>query len=148
MTIYSFYIFDRHCSCIYAREFDRTSSSPDSVNASNTSDMAQLLFGTIYSLKNILAKLAAPDSANLLRSFSTGQYRVHFLESLTNFKFALVLDLSLDNLQPQLWHLYSEIFVRNIVTNPLSCVEFGSLKLSNPVFIQRSDEYLKGLAIF
>lgn len=125
--------------------------------------MAKLLFGIIYSLKNVSAKLGAPNenssnpgeegalfpsALNKLRSFSTGQYRVHFHESLLNFKFAIVSDLAVDNLQPQLWELYSDIFVRHVLQNPLMPVEFGESKLSNADFITMSDTYLSGLPVF
>lgn len=163
MTIHALYIFDRHCSCIYSREYNHKTPSQGTVNKNNDSDMAKLLFGIVYSLKNVSAKLGAgqengnnpgdegslfPSSLNTLRSFGTGQYRVHFYESLSNFKFALVSDLSVDNLQPQLWELYSNVFVRHVLQNPLIPVEFGDSKLNNADFITLSDTYLSGLPVF
>lgn len=148
MTIYALYIFDRHCSCIYSREYAHKSASDQGcVNKNNDSDMAQLLFGIIYSLKNLLQKLGS-DGANTLRSFSTGHYRVHFLESLSNFKFALVSDLAVDNLQACLWELYSNIFVKTVVFNALAPVEFADNKICNLSFINQSDAYLGLLAVF
>lgn len=147
MTIYAFYIFDRHCSCIYSREFSLRGDS-GSLNTNNESDVAKLLFGMVYSLKNMAQKLAPDTVPNLLRSFSTGYYRVHFLESLTNFKFALVSDLSVDCLQDQLWHLYSDIFVNTVAFNALSPVEFGESKIQNAHFVSQSDSYLRSLTVF
>lgn len=147
MTIYAFYIFDRHCNCIYSREY-ASGSDWGSLNKNNDSDMAKLFFGMVYSLKNLAHKLGSADSANYLRSFSTGYYRVHFLESLTNFKFALVSDLSVDCLQDNLWHLYSNIFVKTVALNGLSPVEFGESKVTNAKFVANSDTYLRGLSVF
>lgn len=110
--------------------------------------MAKLLFGIIYSLKNLLDKLGSQDALNNLRSFSTALYQVHFFESLTNYKFVLVSDLATESLQPQLWLLYSNIFAKQIVSNPLMPAEFGELKLSNSSFILASDNYLRSLPAF
>ncbi|GEQ68258.1 hypothetical protein JCM33374_g1925 [Metschnikowia sp. JCM 33374] len=125
--------------------------------------MAKLLFGVVYSLKNVSAKLGAvnssnessaedsgaiPTSSNTLRSFSTGQYRVHFYESVSNFKFALLSDLAVDNLQQQLWELYSRVFVGHVINNALVPVEFGASKLATPDFVSACDTYLAGLPMF
>lgn len=145
MTIYALYIFDRHCNCIYSREYSRKPNDPGTVNKNNDSDMAKLLFGIVYSLKNISLKLAPETSFNMLRSFSTSYYRIHFSESLLNFKFAIVSDLQVENLQSALWHLYSEIFVNTVVFNALSPVEFGDRRITNLLFIRASDSYLQAL---
>lgn len=148
MTIYALYIFDRHCSCIYSREFSQSPNDPGSVNKSNDSDMTKLLFGMVYSLKNLSVKLGPEDSFNVLRSFSTSHYRIHFSESLSNFKFALVSDLEVENLQDALWHLYSEVFVNTVVHNALSPVEFGEGKINNVSFTRASDNFLRSLPQF
>lgn len=165
MTIYAFYIFDRHCNCIYSREYAHAaqnsssgtssqlapasaSANLGSVNKNNNSDTAKLLFGLIHSLKNLSAKLATPETPNVLRSFSTAAYKVHFLESLTNYKFVLLSDLDTEDLQQELWSLYSSVFVKTVALNALSPVEFGESKISNASFIQQSDNYLQALPVF
>lgn len=148
MTIYALYIFDRHCNCIYSREYSPNPNDPGLVNKSNDSDMAKLLFGMVYSLKNLSVKLGPDDSFNVLRSFSTSHYRIHFSESLSNFKFALVSDLEVENLQDALWHLYREVFVKTVVHNALSPVEFGDGKISNVSFTRACDNFLRSLPQF
>lgn len=150
MTIHAFYIFDRHCSCIYSREYAHPSitGSKDSINGNNKTGMAQLLFGTLYSLKIISTKLGDTLVGNKLRSFCTGIYRVHFYESLSNFKFVIVTDLEVETLQLQLMQLYSVVFLNNVVMNALSPVEFGDLKISNQSFITLSDAYIRLLPVF
>ncbi|CAG8952047.1 hypothetical protein HYFRA_00000783 [Hymenoscyphus fraxineus] len=85
MTCYSFYIFDRHTECIYSKLWarqDRPLSAgidPSSIPASNggaqsdlgpararparlsAQDDAKLIFGTIFSLRNMVRKLGGPD---------------------------------------------------------------------------------------
>lgn len=73
---------------------------------------------------------------------------MHFLESLTNYKFVLLSDLDTEDLQPELWNLYSSVFVKTVVRNALSPVEFGENRISNASFIQQSDTYLQALPVF
>lgn len=148
MTIYSFYIFDRHCSCIYSREFSHCADKEARLNQNNESDIAKLLFGTLFGLKNLTLKLGGSLANNSLRSFCTGTYRVHFFETLSNFKFVVVTDLGVEILQPQIQQLYSVVFINNIVMNALSPVEFGGLKITNDSFIRLSDEFLRLLPAF
>lgn len=142
--IHSFHIFDRHCNCIYSRDF-----GSDHINKTNNSDASKLLFGIIYSLKNILSKLAGSDTnTNHLKSFSTSKFRIHFHETATNLKFVLVSDVDVDNLQPVLWELYSNHYVTHISMNYLSPVDFKTEndKINNGAFITLTDAYLKALA--
>lgn len=110
--------------------------------------MAKLLFGTLYWLKNLSLKLGDPLVGNSLRSFCTGVYRVHFFESLSNFKFVIVTDLNVETLQLQLLQLYSVVFMNNVIMNALSPVEFGDQKITNESFIVLSDTYLRLLPVF
>lgn len=148
MTIFSFSIFDRHCSCIYNRDFQH-----DTTNKSNQSNSSQLLFGILYSLKTISLKLIDLEDSlpNTLKSFTLGQYRVHYFESLTGLKFILVSDLAIDNLQSVLWELYSKYYLKNVVQNSLSPVEFTQVdeggRICNERFISETDEFIRGLPV-
>ena len=134
--IYLFYVFDRHCDCIYDRQF----AGSGSINKNNDLNSLKLLFGMLYSLKNLCAKLVAN---NTLKLFSLGEFRLHFFELATNFKFVLVSDASVDNLQQVLYTLYGKYFVEHVALNPLLPVEFGSGYIRNLNFINDSDAYLK-----
>ncbi|WEW56478.1 Trafficking protein particle complex subunit BET5 [Emydomyces testavorans] len=82
MVVYSFYIFDRHTECIYKRRWlprqtsvhSKTSRpASDSVALSNgisksapkghlsAEDDAKLIFGTVFSLRNMVRKLGGDD---------------------------------------------------------------------------------------
>lgn len=154
--IYSFYIFDRHCSCIYSREYSHLEPHSGSINKNNLSDTSQLLFGILYSLKLISAKLIDnEDSAmtNSLKSFTLGTFRCHYLESLTGLKFVLTTDVLIDNLQNILWELYSNYYLNNVVRNGFSPVEFKPeseeySKINNSSFITQTDAFLESLPSF
>lgn len=71
MVVYSFYIFDRHTECIYSKKWFPTrplsASSADlplpsrKRTALSAQDDAKLIFGTVFSLRNITRKLGGPD---------------------------------------------------------------------------------------
>lgn len=60
----------------------------------------------------------------------------------------LLSDLDTEDLQLELWTLYSSVFVKTVALNALSPVEFGESKISNASFIQQSDNYLQALPVF
>lgn len=152
MTIHSFFIFDRHCSCIYSREYSHTSATDaGQINKNNDSDSSKLLFGLLYSLKNISSKLnmSSADSANFLRSFSTANFRIHYYESLTNLKFILISDTDTDTLQTVLHELYANYYLNTVSMNFLSPVDFKEgERISNSSFITETDTYLRSLPLF
>lgn len=138
--IYLFYIFDRHCDCIYDRQF----IGGGSINKNNDSNLLKLLFGVLYSLKTICQKLV---ENNLLKLFGVGEFRLHFFELATNFKFVVVSDADVDNLQLVLLTLYGKYFVQHVVLNALAPVEYGQGCIRNSNFINGTDEYLRGVGI-
>ncbi|EGV60486.1 hypothetical protein PSN45_001760 [Yamadazyma tenuis] len=149
--LYSFYIFDRHCNCIYHRRFSLVDDG--ATNTDNESDVAKLLFGVLYSLKNISSKLGDQSTNaggfNYLKSFSTSSFRIHFLETLSNLKFVLITDNLIDNVRSVLWELYSTYYLNNIALNPLSPVDFkGDEKITNPNFISQTDQFLRSLPVY
>ncbi|KAL6452767.1 BET5 Trafficking protein particle complex subunit BET5 [Candida maltosa Xu316] len=156
MTIHSFFIFDRHCNCIYNREYGHTPSSSDTIpgqiNKNNDSNSSKLLFGILYSLKTISNKLVDESSINQLKSFNLGQFKIHFYESLSNFKFILITNVEVEELSSVLFQLYSEYFIKYVVENGLSPVEFSETgeysKINNGRFIEETDKYLQSLSIF
>lgn len=80
MVVYSFYIFDRHTECIFSKRWtprpDSKSSRPQSESnalsngdASGTvrkplsvADDAKLVFGVIFSLRNMVQKIGGEDN--------------------------------------------------------------------------------------
>ncbi|KAI9700377.1 MAG: TRAPP subunit bet5 [Candelina mexicana] len=86
MVVYSFYIFDRHTECIYKKRWvprpipsgpgnttrqqsDAPSTTNGDINGTgrqgagplSAADDAKLVFGTIFSLRNMVRKLGGDD---------------------------------------------------------------------------------------
>ncbi|KAK1074329.1 Trafficking protein particle complex subunit BET5 [Friedmanniomyces endolithicus] len=72
MSVYSFYIFDRHTECIYSKRFTQQPSPPRTTSttlrngttvppslrqANKDSDDAKLVFGTVFSLRRMCRQL-------------------------------------------------------------------------------------------
>lgn len=172
--IYSFHIFDRHCNCVFIRNFEHQSNTTassvanpiaqypnapsGSLNANNDLDVSKLLFGMLYSLKSIAHKLGDDSGPlNELRVFELGPFRAHHWESQTGMKLVLVSDSLVDSLQAQLLNIYNQFYVRNLASNPLVSPEFDSSRdltpspyryLSNPAFVRQVDLYLHSLPEF
>ncbi|KAM0804620.1 Longin-like domain-containing protein [Usnea florida] len=134
MVVYSFYVFDRHAECIYKKRWaprpssssraPQTNGAPDVQPQSkglSAEDDAKLVFGTIFSLRNMVKKLGGPDD-NFI-SYRTGHYKLHYYETPTSLKFVMVTDTKTNNLRIVLHQIYVSLYVEYVTKNPLSPVE-------------------------
>ncbi|MCJ1337473.1 TRAPP subunit bet5 [Bachmanniomyces sp. S44760] len=128
MVVYSFYIFDRHADCIYKKKWTpkvaQSNGLPNEVpqgKALSAEDDAKLIFGTVFSLRNLVRKLGGPDD-NFL-SYRTGHYKLHYYETPTSLKFVMVTDTRTNNLRIVLHQIYVSLYVEYVVKNPLSPAE-------------------------
>ncbi|CAD6592281.1 MAG: TRAPP subunit bet5 [Alectoria sarmentosa] len=135
MVVYSFYIFDRHTDCIYKKRWaPRPGSYPQAPPANGVPDVqsqskglsaeddAKLIFGTVFSLRNMVRKLGGIDD-NFI-SYRTGHYKLHYYETPTSLKFVMVTDTKTNNLRIVLHQIYVSLYVEYVVKNPLSPVEY------------------------
>ncbi|QVM11876.1 TRAPP subunit bet5, variant 2 [Coccidioides posadasii str. Silveira] len=130
MVVYSFYIFDRHAECIYKRRWlPRPTSVPPKTSrpASDTAplsngvsksapggplsaeDDAKLIFGTVFSLRNMVRKLGGDDDNFLC--YRTSQYKLHYYETPTNIKFVMLTDIKASNMRLALHQIYVNLYV-------------------------------------
>lgn len=120
MTIYSFHLFDRSCEPIFTRHFHPTS------HTLTESDLSKLLFGTLYSLRNLSRKLSPDTAAGAVNSgflsYKTDKYGVHVFESLSLLRFVMMTspELSRVDTEPVLRQVYATLYVPYIAKNPAS----------------------------
>ncbi|SLM39008.1 trapp complex subunit [Lasallia pustulata] len=157
MVVYSFYIFDRHADCIYKKKWipRPISSSAQSQsnglannapqpNALSAEDDAKLIFGTIFSLRNMVRKLGGPDD-NFI-SYRTGHYKLHYYETPTSLKFVMVTDTKTNNLRIVLHQIYVSLYVEYVVKNPLSPIEHpGGLGVNCQLFELGLEQFIHHL---
>ncbi|KAK4972502.1 hypothetical protein LTR28_012565 [Elasticomyces elasticus] len=154
MSVYSFYIFDRHTECIYSRRWaprpdsagskaSQRGSGPNALSngyvpavgrkALSKEDDAKLIFGTIFSLRRMVRQLGGPDDSFL--SYRTGEYKLHYFETPTNLKFVMLTDTRINNMRTVLHQIWSNLYVEYVVKNPLSPVEHpGGIGVANELF--------------
>ncbi|KAJ5693394.1 Sybindin-like protein [Penicillium macrosclerotiorum] len=160
MTVYSFYIFDRHAECIYKRRWSprpvsivgkssRASEVPNAgASASGTGqtvratdDDSKLVFGTVFSLRNMVRKLGGEED-NFV-SYSTSQYKLHYYETPTNIKFVMLTDLKSPSMRIALQQIYINLFVEYVVKNPLSPTEHpGGVGVNNELFEESLEQFV------
>ncbi|KAM5351535.1 hypothetical protein ACJ41O_004258 [Fusarium nematophilum] len=150
MVVYSFHIFDRHTECIYSKSWlpPHTGATPDAPAAaaapSTSSDDAKLLFGTVFSLRNMARKLGGEDDAFI--SYRTAQYKLHFYETPANLRFVLLTDTATLSMRNVLHQIYINLWVEYVVKNPLAPVEHRNGEgVKNELFELGLDQFIRGL---
>ncbi|POS83645.1 hypothetical protein EPUL_001786, partial [Erysiphe pulchra] len=107
-------------------------------------DDAKLIFGTIYSLRNIVRKLGGLDDSFI--SYRTAQYKLHYYETPTNVKFVILTDIGTLNMRNVLHQIYVNLYVEYVIKNPLSPIEHkGGKGVANELFELALDQFVKGL---
>ena len=115
-----FYLFDRHCQCIFSARFPTTiNTTMNTTTSSNEKKKEQqqqqqdgeehskLIFGVLHSLRQMISKLTPPTPPTTatttngsgggvegLRWFSTGEYTCFYARSATGLVWALFLSNS------------------------------------------------------
>ncbi|KAK9322691.1 Longin-like domain-containing protein [Lipomyces orientalis] len=169
MTIYSFWIFDRHCECIYHKDYKRpyrqlrprpdlgsdaidekkqpSGGPPTGKGPLSVDDDAKLVFGVVFSLRNIVTKLAGEKESFFV--FRTSKYKLHFYETQTNLRFVMITDLKVDGIRPILEQIHAGLYVEYIIKNPLSPVDHtNGVGVNNELFSLGLDRFLRPLSIF
>ncbi|KAI1310829.1 Sybindin-like protein [Xylaria venustula] len=107
-------------------------------------DDAKLIFGTVFSLRNMVRKLGGDDDAFI--SFRTGQYKLHYYETPTNLRFALLTEPGALSMRNVLHQIYINLWVEYVVKNPLAPVEHkGGVGVRNEMFELGLDKFIRGL---
>ncbi|KAJ3046794.1 Trafficking protein particle complex subunit 1 [Rhizophlyctis rosea] len=173
MTIYSIYIFDRHCQCIFHESWNRrvqpssaTTTSPPTTTADDGAaptqpatqmggmvgttslafeEEAKLVYGVVFSLRNLLSKLSNTPGAEGFTSYRTNVYKLHYFETPTSLKFVMNTDSSMDGMREALRLIYANIYVDYVVKNPLANVEG---QITNDLFKTALQKFIRGIPGF
>ncbi|KAJ3413741.1 Trafficking protein particle complex subunit 1 [Chytridiales sp. JEL 0842] len=183
--IYSLYIFDRHCDCVFFSSWknahaaavastsggspnnpslpqstaqDANSSAPGGMvgaaaggATSSSGEMAQeeeakLVYGVVYSIRNIVNKLlAGKPGADGFSSYKTNTYKLHYYETPSGMKLVMNTDPNCETMQEVLRQIYANIYVEYVIKNPLATLR-GPVK--NELFKTSLNNYLQSLPQF
>jgi len=124
------YIFNREGVCLHYREWSRPKHVKD--GAGTLVDDAKMMFGLLFSLKNICTAIdptrevkrplgaPTPHGAGCsFSSFTTDCYKLHYLDSPSGIKIVLNTSTDVGNLEKALWTIYSSLYCEYMVKNPL-----------------------------
>ncbi|EMC97173.1 hypothetical protein BAUCODRAFT_87847 [Baudoinia panamericana UAMH 10762] len=145
MSVYSFFIFDRHTECIYSKRWTtqqpgrpttgvaNDSVPPSARKAMKDADDAKLIFGTVFSLRRMVRQLGGADDSFL--SYRTGEYKLHYFETPTQLKFVMLTDPRAGNMRTVLHQIWATLFVEYVVKSPLAPTEHrGGKGVGNELF--------------
>ncbi|KAG0144779.1 hypothetical protein CROQUDRAFT_94704 [Cronartium quercuum f. sp. fusiforme G11] len=109
---------------------------------------AKLVYGLVFSLRNLVRKLAGRDEP--LHFYTTSTYSLHLFTTPTNQTFVLLSSPMEESLQPILRDLWRSAWTDFVVRNPL--VSIDSTKsgrgIDNEMFRRSVDNTIKSLPIF
>ncbi|KND05007.1 TRAPP subunit BET5 [Spizellomyces punctatus DAOM BR117] len=164
MTIYNLYIFDRHCKCVSFTSWTKprtTATSPESsspgdvtqgtakgaIGATGMSleEEAKLVYGVVFSLRNLVSKLNAKPGSEGFISYRTNAYKLHYFETPTGLKFVMNTDPHMDSMRDALRMMYSHIYVEYVTKNPLQRLD-GPIE--NELFRNNLQKFVRSLPGF
>ena len=77
--------------------------------ASRAGDDAKLIFGTVFSLRNMVRKLGGDDDAFIC--YRTSQYKLHYYETASNTRFVMLTDTATLSMRNVLHQVYINLWV-------------------------------------
>ncbi|KAI1384686.1 snare-like protein [Hypoxylon trugodes] len=121
-----------------------TAPTPSLQSKQRRDDDAKLIFGTVFSLRNMVRKLGGEDDAFI--AYRTAHYKLHYYETPTNLRFALLTEPGALSMRNVLHQIYINLWVEYVVKNPLSPVEHkGGEGVRNEMFEMGLDKFVRGL---
>jgi len=100
------------------------------------------MFGFLFSLKQLVQKMAPRGASGGFHACSTSTYKLNYFESASGFRFILCTDFKAGDMREVLRHIYADIFVEHLTKNPLWVAEEP---ISCNAFVRHLDSFLEGL---
>lgn len=98
-------------------------------------------------LQELVTKMSRDPSTAGLHALKTSTYTLHHLETGSGLRFVLNTDNNAGDLRPNLWHLYSGIYVEYVAKHPQFAPVNGA-PIQLPAFDAQLESYLRSLACF
>lgn len=101
------------------------------------------MYGMIFSIKSLISRLSVKSAKEGLIGYTASNYKLHYFETPTGYKFVLNTDTSVGNIQDVLRHIYARIFVEYVVRNPLV---IPGEPVKSELFTAKLDDYVQNLS--
>ncbi|KAI9216443.1 Sybindin-like family-domain-containing protein [Blastocladiella britannica] len=118
--VYSLLVFDRHCDCIFHLDLV---SNPAFATPLDRAENAKLVYGVVFSARNLVAKLRPEPAADApFLAYSTSNYKLHYYETPTSLKFVLLTStrLATAKVRDALRSVHHDAYVPHVALNPLA----------------------------
>jgi len=136
MILYSFHIFNRKGTRLFHQEWVKAK------NYQGSPGDPKLLFGLLYSLKSFTQKLDPKQAGSTFKSVRTETYKLHYFETATGLRFALISDPGAPDLRECLRHIYGHIYVEYVSKN--AQYSAGN-DIDSPLFLAAINRFLTEL---
>lgn len=143
MTIYNLYIYSRGGNVLFTRRWNQRA-----VSEKFLVHQQKLLWGLLFSMKDLVGQIAVnkkdDNASEPFYSFSTPDYKVHYLELADGLRFVMTTDVNVNKMQDALNYIY-KLYVDYCVKNPM--YEVGEA-ITCASFAQKTEQWIQGLTIF
>mmetsp|Transcript_12480 Transcript_12480/g.23916 ORF Transcript_12480/g.23916 Transcript_12480/m.23916 type:complete len:160 (+) Transcript_12480:96-575(+) len=130
MPVHSLHIFDRKGKTLFTKRFVKEtaeeSSSTDNNNADLLAEQRKLVFGMLFSLREVAACLSPESSKDRggLQLIRTGAATLHTYETAGGHRLALYVTddpqgIHAAGIRKALQHIYHELWIQCVVRSPL-----------------------------
>ncbi|KAJ3034169.1 Trafficking protein particle complex subunit 1 [Rhizophlyctis rosea] len=106
---------------------------------------AKLVYGVIFSLRNLLSKLSNKPGAEGFTSYRTNVYKLNYFETPTGLKFVMNTDPTMEGMREALRLVYANIYIDYVVKNPLAKTEG---QIDNDLFKTALQKFIRGIPGF
>ena len=137
MKLFNFYIFGKTGHCLYYKEWSR----PHNSMRHDAGEDQKLVFGMLFSLKDLAHKLAPPAEMDSLRMVKTKAFCLHHYETPTGLIFALNTDCETTSQHARLENVYKTLYIDFVARNPLYDGRKGE-PIRSELFSRKLEEYL------
>jgi trafficking protein particle complex subunit 1 len=139
--IFNFYIYNRRGKLLYYKEWNR----PLNTLADDIEEERKLMFGMIFSMKDLCGRLSPATNSEGLHTIRTDAFALHHFESASGIMFIMNTDPAVEDLYLTLKHIYSQIYIECVSRNPLYQHTPDS-PVNCPLFVKKLDEFVAAQA--
>jgi|LauGreSuBDMM15SN_2_FD.fasta_scaffold528170_1 hypothetical protein len=144
--LYNMYIFSRSGKCLWYKEWSR----PQNTLPDDPDEERKLVYGMLFSLKDLAAKLSPSTSSDGssgtsgegLHLLKTNAFTLHHFQAPTGLVFVLNTDNEVPDQFNTLKHIYTNIFIEYVSRSPLYHRADPDEPISLPVFDAKVEEVL------
>lgn len=137
--IYNFYVFSRTGKCLFYKEWHR----PQNTLQDDPEEERKLVFGMLFSLKDLASKLSPSEGTEGLHIVKTNAFTLHHYQSVTGLVFILNTDNDVPDQYQTLKHIYANIYIEYVARNPLYRREDPDDPIDSALFEKKLEEALQ-----